>query len=175
MLCLSDLSGVGVTMRPSNSDHERQRAGRRTRIQRNALRQIYLPMAMAVIVILALSILLWALPGDAGDNVVIILLLLCPAAVLLLVAYLVMVALLLGLVEGHRRGLGGLESVNQIALKARNLTLKTADRANAASIRFNSAFAPASKAMNSAFSPEPEVGPGKTKTDGRHDSAKESR
>lgn len=160
-------------MLPSNSDHERQRAGRRTRIQRTAFRQIYLPMAAAIIVIAVLSVALWALPGDAGDNILIILLLLCPVAILLLVAYLVMVALLLGLVEGHRRGLHGLEAVNNLALKARNVTIKTANRANAASIRFNSAFAPATKAMNSAFSPRPETGLGKTETDGPHDSAKQ--
>ena len=157
-------------MGSSPEDRQRLREERRQRIRRKEWRQIYWPMIGAFVVIVALAIVLFAMPGTAGDMLVVFLLLLCPTAVILYAVYVSLVLLAIGLGKGDDYGYTGLEKLNDLAEQMRGLTKRAALVVNEQAIRFNSALAPASQLMNAVVEPERRDGAAKAKTDESNDS-----
>ncbi|MBL8146154.1 MAG: hypothetical protein JNL34_07195 [Anaerolineae bacterium] len=157
-------------MGSSPEDRQRLRETRRQRIKRSEWRQIYWPMIGAFVVIVALAIVLFAMPGTAGDMLVVFLLLLCPTAVILYAVYVSLVLLAIGLGKGDDYGYKGLEKLNDLAEQMRGLTKSAALVVNEQSIRFNAALAPATQAMSAVVEPERRDGAAKMKTGEANDS-----
>jgi len=157
-------------MSSSPEERNRLREERRQRIRRREWRQIYWPMIGAFAVIVGMAVVLFAMPGRAGDMLVVFLLLLCPTAVVLYAVYVSLVLLAVGLSKGDDYGYMGLEKLNDLAEQMRGLTKRAALVVNEQSIRFNAAFAPASQVMNAVVEPERREGKAKAKTDEPNDS-----
>lgn len=156
-------------MRSSPEELQKLREARRGRIKRSEWRQIYWPMIGAFAVIVGLALVLFVMPGRAGDALVVFLMLLCPTAVILYAVYVGLVMMIWGLSKGNSGSYRGLEKLNDLGEQARAITGQVARRANEQSIRFNAAFAPASRAMQAVVDPERRDA-AKTKTDETHDS-----
>ena len=157
-------------MEPTTDRRQQLREQRAQRIRSVERRQIIWPITIAMIIIASLAILLIALPGDAGNNLVVFLLLLCPMAIILYAVYVVMALTVLGFGKVNDKGYEGLEKANDLAEQMRSITSSTARRINEQSIRFNSALAPASKAMNAiSDSDGRNAAASKSKVDGKND------
>ena len=154
-------------MGPSQEERQRLREERRQRIRRSEQRQIIWPIIGAFAVIVGLAVLLVALPGDAGNNIVVFLMFLCPMAVILYAVYVAMMLFVLGLHKTNAPTYRGLEKANELAETVRGAALRTSRAVNEQSIRFNAAVAPATNAMQAVVDPE-RAQP--TKTDKTNDS-----
>ncbi len=155
---------------PPPEERARRRAERQARTRHVAVRQIYLPMAAGIVVMAALAVLLYLLPGKASDNIVIVVLLLCPMSMALMVIYVAVVLLAMGVAKGHHYSATGLDWLNDVADQVRDVTRQTAGVVNDASVKINTSFAPASHVMKSVYDPKASDSAGeKPETDGHDD------
>lgn len=155
-----------MNLLPSGDERAQQQAARLQRRRRSALLQIYLPMAAGLLVLAALALLLFLLPGSTADNVLIMVLLLCPMSVGLFVTYVLLLLLVTGLAQGNRFGAIGLDKLNDLAFQALHVTRKAAAPVNESSIKFNAAVTPVTHMIKSIYDPASTAEAGHTKLDG---------
>lgn len=156
-----------MNLLPSKEERAQQEALRLQHRRRSALMQIYLPVGAGLLVLAAMAVLLFLLPGRTADNVIVTVLLLCPMSIGLFVIYVVLLLLVTGIAQGNRFGAIGLDKLNDLAFQALHFTRKAAAPVNESSIKFNAAVTPVTHVIKSIYDPAADVAnTGHTKLDG---------